>query len=50
MIDDMNHQSCEAIDEVLPGVGLFGDAPGEKIAIDFGKCHGSCPRRQPLDS
>jgi hypothetical protein len=39
MVHDMDEQTHEAVDEVFPSAGFFGEAAFQQIAIDFGEGH-----------
>ena len=39
VVDHVHEQAHEAVDKVLPRTRLFGQAPLEEIAIDFGEAH-----------
>jgi hypothetical protein len=39
VVDDVHHQTQEAIHEPLPRFGLVMEAVVEQLAIEFGKCH-----------
>ena len=44
VIDDVNHQTQEPIDKILPCPGLLVQAPFEEVSVNLGEGHGMYPQ------